>query len=122
MRPRWRCVSPSLKTVNWPNCIKSVIPARVLVGRIYRGRVSKMLPGIESAFIDIGGDRDGFLYLDDQPLTHLDDDRSIERIPFARYLHSSDSPLTAHPNGGRSFSSGDQRSHRVQGSETHPSY
>ena len=44
-----------------------------LVGRIYRGRVSKMLPGIESAFIDIGGDRDGFLYLDDQPLTHLDD-------------------------------------------------
>lgn len=61
-----------------------------LVGRIYRGRVSKMLPGIESAFIDIGGDRDGFLYLDDQPLTHLDDadlsGNSIRPIsPFLRF-------------------------------------
>lgn len=44
-----------------------------LVGRIYRGRVSKMLPGIESSFVDIGIERDAFLYLDDQPLIHLED-------------------------------------------------
>lgn len=49
-------------------------PARKsLVGRIYRGRVSKMLPGIESAFLDIGIDRDAFLYLDDQPQIPLED-------------------------------------------------
>ena len=32
-----------------------------IVGNIYKGRVVKVLPGMESAFIDIGAERAAFL-------------------------------------------------------------
>src|SRR2546430_6422859 len=35
------------------------------VGNVYKGRVSKVLPGMQSSFIDIGLERDGFLYVAD---------------------------------------------------------
>src|ERR1700716_2245234 len=38
---------------------------RSVVGNVYKGRVSKVLPGMQSSFIDIGLERDGFLYVDD---------------------------------------------------------
>ena len=38
---------------------------RGAVGNIYKGRVSKVLPGMQSAFVDIGLERDGFLYVSD---------------------------------------------------------
>jgi ribonuclease G len=38
---------------------------RGVVGNIYKGRVSKVLPGMQCAFIDVGLDRDGFLYVSD---------------------------------------------------------
>ena len=38
---------------------------RGVVGNVYKGRVSKVLPGMQSAFIDIGLERDGFLYVSD---------------------------------------------------------
>jgi ribonuclease G len=38
---------------------------RGVVGNIYKGRVSKVLPGMQSAFIDVGLERDGFLYVSD---------------------------------------------------------
>jgi ribonuclease G len=36
-----------------------------LLGGIYKGRVSRVLPGMQSAFVDIGLDRDAFLYVSD---------------------------------------------------------
>jgi ribonuclease G len=36
-----------------------------LVGSIYKGRVTKVLPGMQSAFVNIGLDRDAFLYVSD---------------------------------------------------------
>lgn len=39
--------------------------SRGVVGNIYKGRVSKVLPGMQSAFVDIGLERDGFLYVTD---------------------------------------------------------
>jgi ribonuclease G len=36
-----------------------------LVGGIYKGRVSRVLPGMQSAFVDIGLERDAFLYVSD---------------------------------------------------------
>jgi len=36
---------------------------RNVVGNVYKGRVSKVLPGMQSSFIDIGLERDGFLYV-----------------------------------------------------------
>ena len=38
---------------------------RGTVGNVYKGRVSKVLPGMQSAFVDIGLERDGFLYVSD---------------------------------------------------------
>jgi ribonuclease G len=36
-----------------------------LLGNIYKGRVSRLLPGIQAAFIDIGLDRSAFLHVSD---------------------------------------------------------
>src|SRR3954466_5910083 len=38
---------------------------RGVVGNVYKGRVSKVLPGMQSSFIDLGPQRDGFLYVAD---------------------------------------------------------
>src|SRR5205814_6441292 len=38
---------------------------RGVVGNVYKGRVSKVLSGMQSSFIDIGLERDGFLYVAD---------------------------------------------------------
>ena len=38
---------------------------RSIVGNIYRGRVDAVLPGIQAAFIDIGTEKNGFLYVSD---------------------------------------------------------
>ncbi len=38
---------------------------RGVTGNIYKGRVSNILPGMQSAFVDIGLERDAFLYVED---------------------------------------------------------
>ncbi|MDR2550919.1 MAG: Rne/Rng family ribonuclease [Desulfobulbus sp.] len=38
---------------------------RGLIGNIYLGRVVRVLPGIDAAFVDIGLERTGFLYVDE---------------------------------------------------------
>jgi len=36
-----------------------------LVGNVYKGRVTRVLPGMQAAFVDIGLERDAFLYVSD---------------------------------------------------------
>jgi ribonuclease G len=48
------------------------------VGDVYKGRVAKLLPGMQSAFVGIGGLKDGFLYLDDPVVQRLGADLSAE--------------------------------------------
>ena len=43
-----------------------------LVGSLYKGRVTRVLPGMQSAFVDIGLDSDAFLYVSDF-LEHLEE-------------------------------------------------
>src|SRR6185295_15020719 len=50
---------------------------RGMVGNVYKGRVSKVLPGMQSSFIDLGLERDGFLYVADV-LASVDDLESGE--------------------------------------------
>lgn len=38
---------------------------RGVVGNVYKGRVSRVLPGMQAAFVDIGLERDAFLYVAD---------------------------------------------------------
>ncbi|MGC2237125.1 MAG: Rne/Rng family ribonuclease [Pyrinomonadaceae bacterium] len=47
-----------------------------VVGNIYKGRVMRVLPGMQSAFVDIGLERDAFLYVSD----FFDEEEEIERI------------------------------------------
>src|SRR5688572_5387322 len=56
--------------------------ARGLVGNIYMGRVVRVLPGMQSAFIDIGGERAAFLHVADIWSNRHDGDpsRPIERL------------------------------------------
>jgi len=45
-----------------------------LIGNIYKGRVSRVLPGMQAAFIDIGLERSAFLHASDIVLLDVDDD------------------------------------------------
>ena len=36
-----------------------------LAGSIYKGRVTRVLPGMQSAFVEVGLERDAFLYVSD---------------------------------------------------------
>src|SRR5450432_3321500 len=48
-----------------------------LVGSLYKGRVTRVLPGMQSAFVDIGLDSDAFLYVSDF-LEHLEEYDHVE--------------------------------------------
>ncbi len=39
--------------------------AKGLMGNVYKGKVVRVLPGMQAAFVDIGLERTGFLYVDD---------------------------------------------------------
>ncbi len=46
-----------------------------LVGNVYVGKVSRVLPGMASAFVDVGLDRDGFLFEGDMgPLNDVEEE------------------------------------------------
>ena len=47
-----------------------------MAGNVYKGRVMRVLPGMQSAFVDIGLERDAFLYVSD----FFDEEEEIERI------------------------------------------
>src|SRR5436305_13100869 len=58
---------------------------RGLVGNVYKGRVTRVLPGMQAAFVDVGLERDAFLYVSDvagdvesMEDLELDDGRSDE--------------------------------------------
>jgi ribonuclease G len=56
---------------------------RGIVGNIYKGRVVRVLPGMQASFVDIGQDKAAFLYVadvrgspEDYKALFLDDDES----------------------------------------------
>ena len=53
-----------------------------LAGSIYKGRVTRVLPGMQSAFVDIGLERDAFLYVSD--FMELEDADDVEEVPAAQ--------------------------------------
>jgi len=48
--------------------------ARGIVGNIYTGRVQRVLPGMQSAFVDIGLERSGFLHVGDMVESRQEDE------------------------------------------------
>jgi Rne/Rng family ribonuclease len=64
-----------------------------LVGSIYKGRVTRVLPGMQSAFVDIGRDTDAFLYVSDF-LENLED---YDHVPADEAKAHAPAPATAAP-------------------------
>ena len=65
--------------------------SRGLVGNVYLGRIARILPGMQSAFVDVGLDRTAFLHVADiwQP-RESSSDRANER-PIEKMLHEGQS-------------------------------
>jgi ribonuclease G len=56
-----------------------------IAGNIYKGRVQRVLPGMQSAFVSIGLERDAFLYVSD----FFDEEEEIERIVMEKSKKAS---------------------------------
>ncbi len=71
---------------------------RGVVGNVYRGRVVRVLPGMQAAFVDIGLERTGFLYVNDavpRPVvTERDPDHAadLEQSGAEPLAHTTDGP------------------------------
>lgn len=50
-----------------------------LAGSIYKGRVTRVLPGMQSAFVNIGLERDAFLYVSDFLLEEEEDTEGLDQ-------------------------------------------
>src|SRR5258708_2528752 len=77
-----------------------------LAGSIHKGRVTRVLPGMQSAFVDLGLERDTFLYVSDFLEEHEDFDRVTgdehtvrreERAPRHQERRPSAPPLEQQP-------------------------
>jgi len=55
-----------------------------LAGSIYKGRVTRVLPGMQSAFVDIGLERDAFLYVSDFMELEEHDEDVTDVVPASR--------------------------------------
>lgn len=51
---------------------------RGIVGNIYKGRITRVLPGMQAAFVDIGLERSGFLHVSDVMPIASDENDSID--------------------------------------------
>src|SRR5579871_6484439 len=52
-----------------------------LAGSIYKGRVTRVLPGMQSAFVDVGLERDAFLYVTDFMEEQEDEEYVVTQAP-----------------------------------------
>jgi ribonuclease G len=53
---------------------------RSIAGNIYKGVVDNVLPGMEASFVDIGLEKNGFLYVDEIVVPELEGKRQARRI------------------------------------------
>ncbi len=78
-----------------------------LAGSIYKGRVTRVLPGMQSAFVDVGLERDAFLYVTDFLEEQEEDSTEFERVD-------------ANGNGRRPRESREPRDQRPRAQEAEP--
>lgn len=82
-------------------------PEEAVVGNIYCGQVTKVVPSIPGAFVDFGGPRDGFLPLDGNPVYEIHRKRrrtQIEFLPRGKLPHEGQKVLVQvvkEPVGGK---------------------
>src|SRR4051812_28404567 len=72
-----------------------------LAGSIYKGKVTRVLPGMQSAFVEIGLERDAFLYVTDF-VEPQEEDGEIETIPHGEEPQAREEPAAELPGESRS--------------------
>jgi ribonuclease G len=70
-----------------------------LAGSIYKGRVTRVLPGMQSAFVDVGLERDAFLYVSDfLDFAGEDDEEEFGEVPVRpQFAEVRQSPAESAP-------------------------
>jgi len=87
-----------------------------LAGSIYNGRVTRVLPGMQSAFVDVGLERDAFLYVTD--FMELEDPEETDELEKAAASGSNQAPREVRQsnapdrNAGRADGRGGESSQR----------
>jgi Rne/Rng family ribonuclease len=69
-----------------------------LAGSIYNGRVTRVLPGMQSAFVDVGLERDAFLYVTD--FLELEDPEEADELEKAAVTGGNQPPREVRHSGG----------------------
>jgi ribonuclease G len=87
-----------------------------LAGSIYNGRVTRVLPGMQSAFVDIGLERDAFLYVTD--FIELEDQEETDELEKAAAAGQAPREIR-HPhetgsNGARQDERGSRQGQRAE--------
>ncbi len=88
-----------------------------LAGSIYKGRVTRVLPGMQSAFVDIGLERDAFLYVSDFMDLEEHDDDLTDVVPANRGVQDM-RPQSSHDNGSAAASQPIVADEQEHGAET----
>jgi Rne/Rng family ribonuclease len=70
-----------------------------LAGSIYNGRVTRVLPGMQSAFVDVGLERDAFLYVTD--FMELEDQEETDELEKANAASPNQPPREVRHSGPR---------------------
>jgi ribonuclease G len=93
-----------------------------LAGSIYNGRVTRVLPGMQSAFVDVGLERDAFLYVTD--FLELEDQEETEELekaaasggnqPPREVRHSAAPDSRGEARNGRSVQKSEQKPEQKQ--------
>src|SRR5438067_8181436 len=88
-----------------------------LAGSIYNGRVTRVLPGMQSAFVDVGLERDAFLYVTD--FMELEDQEETDELEKAAVSGGIQAPREVRHNDGQDRG-GRDRGQRGDRSEQRP--
>ena len=81
-----------------------------LAGSIYNGRVTRVLPGMQSAFVDVGLERDAFLYVTD--FMELEDPEETDELEKAAVSGGNQPPREV--RSGRSAQKPEQKPEQKQ--------
>jgi len=65
-----------------------------IVGNIYKGKISRVLPGMQAAFVDIGLDKAAFLHASDIVSSRNDDENTPHKVPDITELAKQGQYLT----------------------------
>jgi Rne/Rng family ribonuclease len=87
-----------------------------LAGSIYKGRVTRVLPGMQSAFVDVGLERDAFLYVTDF-LEEQEDQEEFEQVVNRAHSDAHQQPHLELPPAALADSAESGRSDQAEASD-----